>query len=1005
MRKYILIIFTILLIRPVVSAGHTVNYTDGNSILCLTVHGGFLWAGTKGGIIKWSLEKNSSYTRIGTFVTLPHMRVTDIAFDKDGTMWAGTYMGVVRHNKKKWTFYGVKNGLPGTHIEDVYIDDKNVPWVSTKSGIARFNGYQWIKEEPNIKEAYVTVQDSGNNFFHSCGYAGIVSYKSGILKNSSIKSFFDSAAVGKNGVLWFGTANSGVSSYDGFTWKQITAGLPSTQVYSVFVDRKNRPWVGTPKGAAFLDKGHWKALNSMDGLANDSVLDFAEDGKGNVYIGTMHGISKYDGEKITNLVIPESADEKHIVDAAGGRKNTLWFFLANGNWTTLKHVNLFMRDHYAYKGPLFNTIVKVLARDTDGSSWFGTGKGVVHMGINGSERFGLADGLPDRDVSAIFLERDFIWFGTHKGAVKVSRDWKQRLYPEKLRGLNISDIERDVDGNMWFATLSGAYKIDGKSWTHLGFHSGLPDNRVFSITCEKNGTMWFATIGGLTRYGKRGFKTYSKGMGLANEEIRDVVIDEQNRKWIATSLGVSCLDDRVEFDRMGYTGLGARILLTVSDPALNKDINKIESVTIHIENLLLKTTSDFDLLETGVNTGVFALSGNDKSIGFSLSEVDKKVTVRRGYTNFIKAYYPDSTGAKVYANAFWEDMVSKGNLDGNALVDRHDAAIARMVIRGYVKDYPMLPGTDIDGDGKIGSAEERYALAVNSGKINPFKYERNIPTSKDGSDLTFPPQSLPWDVWKISAKTAGTIQLDKLSMKIPPGALNRDTIIEVYNGERTPSASSVKLLPVGKGFNIYPVNLHFNKPVQVKIKYADDDLLAWGIKDESSLRLGSWGKTGYKIIKSKVNVGEKYVEGEINFLPDSLSRPNRAPFAPMRTVPISNILTHANYFTVLAVGEDNGHTQTKNQKLSSIAMVPTVQVLLPMERKQYYAIGIDSDGRRIDNLKASWHIEKKADVTVKNGLVTSHSSGIFYIKANKGHISKKTIGYVGNCSWCHYFGK
>jgi len=1005
MKKCTLIIFAILLLSPPVSSAHIVNYTDGNSVLCLTVHGGFLWAGTKGGIIKWSLKVDSSYSRIGTFVTLPHMRVTDIVFDKEGTMWAGTHMGVVRHNKKKWTFYGVKNGLPGTHIEDIYIDNNNVPWVSTKRGIARFNGYQWIKEEPNIKESYAAVQSRKGSFFRACGYGGVVSYKSGILKNNNIKSFFDSAAVGKNGVLWFGTANSGISSYDGTTWKQITSELPSSQIYAVFADSKNRPWVGTPNGAAFLDKGRWRVLDSKDGLVNNNVFDFAQDENGNIYIGTMHGISKYDGDKIVNLLIPESFDEKHIVDTAGGRKNTLWFFLANGNWTTLKHVNLFMRDHYAYKGPLFNTIVKVLARDSDGSSWFGTGKGVVHFSAKGSERFGVADGLPDENVSAIFLEQNFIWFGTHKGVVKVSRDWKHKEYPEKLEGLNISDIERDVGGNMWFATLSGAYKFDGKSWTRLGFHSGLPDNRVFSITCEKNGTMWFATIGGLTRYGKEGSKTYSKGMGLANEEIRDIVIDERNRKWVATSLGVSCLDDRVEFDRMGYTGLGSKIILTVRDPALNKDINKAESVAIDIENTLLKTVSHFNLLETGKNTGVFTLDGDGKSIGFSLSEVSGKVTVRRGYTNFIKAYYLDDIGETVYANAFWEDMVSKGNLDGNALVDRRDAAIARMVIRGYLKDYPMLPGTDIDGDGKIGIAEEKYALAVNSGRINPFKYEKNIPSGEDSSDLTFPPQSLPWDVWKISAKTGGTIQIDKLYIKIPPGALASDSIIEVYQAERTPSASNIKLLPVGKGYNIYPVKLNFSKPVQVKIKYKDDDLLAWGIKDENSLRLGSWGKKGYEVINSKVNTNEKYVEGEIYFLPDSLSRPNRAPFAPMRTVPISNILTHSNYFTVLATEEKSGHISAKNQKLKSIAIVPTVQVILPMEGKQYYAIGIDNEGRRITPFKTSWHIEKKSDVTVKDGLVTSRSSGIFYVKANNGHISKKTIGYVGNCTWCHYFGK
>ena len=80
-----------------------INYTNGNSILYLTVHDNILWAGTNGGLIKWNL-KDLSYEKIGTDGKLPHMKVTGIAFDKKGNMWLGTHMGVVRYDKKKWQF-------------------------------------------------------------------------------------------------------------------------------------------------------------------------------------------------------------------------------------------------------------------------------------------------------------------------------------------------------------------------------------------------------------------------------------------------------------------------------------------------------------------------------------------------------------------------------------------------------------------------------------------------------------------------------------------------------------------------------------------------------------------------------------------------------------------------------------------------------------------------------------------------------------------------------------
>jgi len=1024
--KQILRILSILIFSILLSSAYShasiVNYTNDNSVLCLTVHEGSLWSGTKGGIVKWNL-KDFSYTKIGTDAKLPHMRVTCIRFDKKGNMWIGTHMGVVRYDKKKWVFYGVKNGLPGTHIKDIYIDKKNTPWVSTKNGVAHFNGYWWVK---GLAKQTYGIKETSNGFFYSCGRGGVIA-----VKNNSIEKtykfpnvFFNSIAVGKYETLWLGTLNSGIFSFSGKTWKRYgeSNGIPSSQIKNIFIDSKNRPWAATAMGVSFFEKGIWNNLNNIENssLTNDKPIGYkkappqsnvfsnalvdnytlavAEDSDGNIYIGTPRGISKYDGEKVVNMLTKTNLGEKHIVDAAAGRKNTLWFFPENGNWTTLKHVNLFMRDSYEYKAPLFNTIVKVLAKDHDGSSWFGTKKGVVHLDENALKRFGVKDGLPSEAVSSIFLEKEHLWFGTGNGVVRISRNWsKKTLF---LKGLYISDIEKDVDGNMWFATLNGAYMFNGEGWKHFGFRSGLPDDRVFSITCEKDGIMWFATMGGLTKHSKNGYKTYSKGMGLANEEIRDVVVDKKNRKWVTTSLGVSCIDDRLEFDRMGYTGLGARVLLRLTDPALNKRRDKRESIKVNIKNILLNTVSSFRFLETGKDSGEF-LPSNGKKMGFALQNTSGSIPVKSGYTNFLRAFYiQPQTGEEVYAKAFWEDVVSKGNLDGNALVDRHDAAIARAVRKGYMT-YTLLPGADVNGDGKIGIEEEKYAIAVNSGKINPFKKSKSKGTAERA--LTFPPKNLPWDVWRVSAKNGASIKLDKLYIEIPPKALSEDKVIEIYQGERTPSPNKPELLPIGKGYNFYPVNLHFKKPIRIAIKYTKEDLKLWGVENENGLKLGFWNVNKYELLPSKVNIKEREVEGVLDFFPDSLSRPNRAPFAPLRTVPISNILTHSNYFTVMAVAEES---PTSSKELGSIAIVPKVQVFLPAKTKRYRAIGIDRNGRKIKNFKAHWSIEKKDDIDInQDGSLKSQSEGIFYLKASHGNISKKTIGFIGNCSWCHYFGK
>jgi len=1023
------IFIAVLCCNICISHADIVNYTDGNSILYLTVRKNYLWAGTNGGLVRWNL-KDFTYKKVVTDGRLPHMKVTSIAFDKKGNMWMGTHMGVVRYDMKKWRFYGIKNGLPSSWINHIFVDNKDIPWVSTRSGIGWFNKYYWEKKKDTavkIEQVYSMTQDNNSNFWYATKGDGIVRFDGKSRKaykyvNGIPSGFLRSAAVGKDGIVWFGTYR-GVISFDGRSWKryQIKEGLPSLQVNQVFVDSNNRPWAATSKGVCFFDDGRWKAFKVRDGLLDNYATAISEDSEGNIYIGTKKGISRYDGGSFSGLVIKDDLHGYQVTGTAIDRNNRLWFSLGDGGGVesfdgkTWKHYSkkdglgdidlncVSVKDDESVWFGGFSSVsiyrngkwsilqdenkllsnVNAIVHDKDGSSWFGTSRGLVHLKDSQWEHFSTEDGLPHQAVFDLLLEKGSLWIGTHKGAVKFSRDWSNKSLPESLKDLHIFDIEKDTEGNVWFATMNGAYRFDGSDWKRFGFFDGLADNRVFSITTTK-GEIWFGTLGGLTKYDENGFKSYSKGMGLADDVVRDVTIDQYGKKWVGTALGISCLDDRLEFSNMAYTGLGARASLTIVDSALNKKKNKIEKIQVRVKNLLLKTVSVFPLIETGRNTGVFSLVTPDETFGFisSVSERNdsNSLTVKQGYTNFLKASYVSETGEEVIAKAFWEDVVDKGNLDGNAIVDRYDAAVARKVRKGYLKGYPLYPGVDVNGDGKIGIEEEKYALQVNSGKINPFSEEGQNTKVGKIAVKAFRPQNLPWDVWKISAETGGSIYLDTLSIEISPYALPEDTIIEVYQGERTPSPNGLRLLPVGKGYNLHPVNLYFDKPIKITIQYTKDDLKAWGIKDESSLKLGVWRKNRYQVIPSKANINKKQVEGEIDFFPDFLNRPDRAPFAPMRTSPISNILTHSN---------------------------PTIRVIPPPETIHYTAIGVGKNGYRLPALTPVWSIEREEG----NGTIDQYGNfkavkdGILYIKAQHGKTSKKMITFIGTCTWCHYFGK
>lgn len=72
----------------------------------------------------------------------------------------------------------------------------------------------------------------------------------------------------------------------------------------------------------------------------------------------------------------------------------------------------------------------------------------------------------------------------------------------------IMRIYQDKKGNYWFGSWEdGLYKFDGKVILHFTTKQGLPHNRVEEINEDQEGLLYFNTLGGLCKYdGKQFFK-------------------------------------------------------------------------------------------------------------------------------------------------------------------------------------------------------------------------------------------------------------------------------------------------------------------------------------------------------------------------------------------------------------------------------------------------------------------------------------------------------------------
>lgn len=131
-----------------------------------------------------------------------------------------------------------------------------------------------------------------------------------------------------------------------------------------------------------------------------------------------------------------------------------------------------------------------------------------------------------RNVKAIAVEGDRVWFGADNGA-GVLQGGKWTLYTGK-EGLPYNRFTCAAPGEagvVWFGTERGAIRYDGKRWDYRAGLRWLPDDHVNAIAVDpKTGTAWIATNAGVSRIER-------KPMALAEKaENFERIIDERHRR-------------------------------------------------------------------------------------------------------------------------------------------------------------------------------------------------------------------------------------------------------------------------------------------------------------------------------------------------------------------------------------------------------------------------------------------------------------------------------------------
>jgi ligand-binding sensor domain-containing protein len=231
----------------------------------------------------------------------------------------------------------------------------------------------------------------------------------------SAQGVTDIAPDGRGG-LWFVSPEGTAFTSDGKKFTNYTAdnGFCDAGALRILVGNDGTVWAGTEKGVYSFKGGAWKAYTTADGLCGNKIRDIAASQK-NVYFATNNGIAVYSSGKFSRYDKTTGLSSNDIRAISwDDRKGEIWAAAGESD------INTF-----------------------DGKSWN------VFMDIQ--------DGI----LCIMSDSQSRIWVGSSSGFIKYNGvEWIYDSAKMPFAAAQCSRMQKDDNGNLWFAIESGVIKLN-----------------------------------------------------------------------------------------------------------------------------------------------------------------------------------------------------------------------------------------------------------------------------------------------------------------------------------------------------------------------------------------------------------------------------------------------------------------------------------------------------------------------------------------------------------------
>jgi ligand-binding sensor domain-containing protein len=508
---------------------------------------GYLWIGTSIGLVRFDGIKFTVFDKSNT-KELQSKRITKLCAGTDGSLWIGTLGGGLSHLKDgRFTTYTTQDGLAHNVVSDLLEAQDKTIWIATEEGLShlkdgRFTSYTTHNGLRNNKVSSIAQDSQGTIWIAEDGnYNSLLLLKD---KGFSIydlqgKSINGPIYATRHGKIWIPTHGELLKYENNNLHSYPIKHLKESMVRSLLFDRDGNLWLAA-KGLLRFKEGKVDAFTSDDGLLDNYIYSLYEDQEGSLWIGDHSiGLGRLRDGKFIAYTTKEGLSTNYVTTVYEDYYGTLW--TNAGRFNPLEDNK--WKNYNPQEGLLDTSIISI-AETSDRSIWLATETGrTLHRYKNGkfSEIF-LQPPLKNKTIPVLYTDKeDGLWIGTTAGLGRLKND-SLTIYT-KANGLSsdqIRAIVQDKENNIWIGTFDNGLNLlkDGKFIT-FNINSQISSQSITSLYCDKAGTVWIGTNGGgLCRYKDGKFSNYTITDGLSDDVTFTILEDDKENLWMGSEKGI-----------------------------------------------------------------------------------------------------------------------------------------------------------------------------------------------------------------------------------------------------------------------------------------------------------------------------------------------------------------------------------------------------------------------------------------------------------------------------------